>query len=66
MPCSSASKASMWSSGWSIPHGRQETADQIRDLEIVPQRVIPYRGVELKEMDVDAIIARHPQHRHRG
>jgi two-component system sensor histidine kinase KdpD len=42
-------------------HGRQETADQIRDLEIVPQRVIPYRGVELKEMDVDGILARHPQ-----
>jgi two-component system, OmpR family, sensor histidine kinase KdpD len=41
-------------------HGRKETADQIRDLEIVPLRVIPYRGVELKEMDVDAIIARHP------
>jgi two-component system, OmpR family, sensor histidine kinase KdpD len=41
-------------------HGRQETTDQIRDLEIVPLRVIPYRGVELKEMDVDAIIARRP------
>lgn len=41
-------------------HGRQETADQIRDLEIIPQKVIPYHGVELKEMDVDAIVARHP------
>jgi two-component system sensor histidine kinase KdpD len=41
-------------------HGRQETTDQIRDLEIVPQRVIPYREVNLKEMDVDAILARHP------
>src|ERR1022692_1246183 len=41
-------------------HGRKETTEQIRDLEIVPQRVIPYRGVDLKEMDVDAIIARHP------
>lgn len=41
-------------------HGRQETAEQVGDLEIVPQRVIPYRGVELKEMDVDAILARHP------
>ena len=41
-------------------HGRAETAEQIRDLEIVPQRVIPYRGVELKEMDVDAIVARRP------
>jgi len=28
---------------------------------IVPQRVIPYRGVNLKEMDVDAIMARHPR-----
>ncbi len=43
------------------PHGRKETEDQIRDLEIVPQRVIPYRGVNLKEMDVDAVLARHPQ-----
>jgi two-component system sensor histidine kinase KdpD len=42
-------------------HGRHDTENQIRDLEIVPQRVIPYRGVELKEMDVDAIIARHPR-----
>lgn len=42
------------------PHGRKETEARIRDLEIVPQRVIPYKGVELKEMDVDAIIARKP------
>ncbi|HVZ82649.1 MAG TPA: universal stress protein [Terracidiphilus sp.] len=41
-------------------HGRSETAEQIRDLEIIPQRVIPYRGVDLKEMDVDAILTRHP------
>jgi two-component system sensor histidine kinase KdpD len=43
-------------------HGRKETADQIGDLEIVPQRVIPYRGVNLKEMDIDALLARHPQY----
>jgi two-component system sensor histidine kinase KdpD len=41
-------------------HGRAETEARVRDLEIVPQRVIPYRGVNLKEMDVDAIVARHP------
>ena len=41
-------------------HGRKDTEDRIRDLEIIPQRVIPYRGVNLKEMDVDAILARHP------
>ena len=43
------------------PHSRKDTSDQIGNLEIVPLRTIPYRGVELKEMDVDAILARHPQ-----
>ncbi len=46
--------------GFIEPHGRQETADRIRDLEIIPQKVIPYRGIEFKEMDVDAILARKP------
>jgi two-component system sensor histidine kinase KdpD len=41
-------------------HGRLETANRVRDLEVLPLREIPYRGVTLKEMDVDAIIARHP------
>jgi two-component system sensor histidine kinase KdpD len=41
-------------------HNRAETEARIRDLERVPLKVIPYRGVNLKEMDVDAIIARHP------
>ena len=41
-------------------HGRKETADRIRDLEQVELKQIPYRGVVLKEMDLDAIIARHP------
>ncbi len=42
------------------PHARAETIEQIRDLEVIPLRAIPYRGVELKEMDVDGILARHP------
>jgi two-component system, OmpR family, sensor histidine kinase KdpD len=41
-------------------HGRAETEARIRDLEIIPEKVIPYRGVDLKEMDLDAILARHP------
>jgi two-component system, OmpR family, sensor histidine kinase KdpD len=41
-------------------HGRKDTEARIRDLEVIPQKVIPYRGVNLKEMDVDAIIARRP------
>jgi len=41
-------------------HGRKETEARIRDIELIPQRVFPYRGVNLKEMDLDAILARHP------
>jgi two-component system, OmpR family, sensor histidine kinase KdpD len=41
-------------------HGRAETEARIRDLEIIPEKVIPYRGVDLKEMDLDAVLARHP------
>jgi two-component system sensor histidine kinase KdpD len=41
-------------------HGRADTATLIDGLEIVPLRKIEYRGVVIEEMDVDAIIARHP------
>jgi len=41
-------------------HGRSETATRIGDLEVIPRRKIAYRDVSLEEMDVDAIIARHP------
>ncbi len=42
-------------------HGRPETAALIGDLEQVPRRRIEYRGVVLGEMDVDALLKRHPQ-----
>jgi len=42
------------------PHGRAETAALIGDLEIVPQREIVYHSVTLREMDLDAILARKP------
>ena len=41
-------------------HGRKDTLARIRDLELIPQREIPYHGVTLKDMDLDAILARHP------
>jgi two-component system, OmpR family, sensor histidine kinase KdpD len=41
-------------------HGRPETAEQIGILEIIPPREISYRGVTLREMDLDAIQTRHP------
>jgi two-component system sensor histidine kinase KdpD len=43
------------------PHKRADTEAMIRDLEVIPQRAIPYRSVVLHEMDLDAILARHPQ-----
>jgi two-component system sensor histidine kinase KdpD len=42
------------------PHGRAETIALIQDLEIIPEKEIVYRSVTLKEMDLDAILARRP------
>lgn len=47
--------------GYVETHGRSETVAQLGELEIVPRKQIPYRGVTLEEMDVDALIARRPQ-----
>jgi two-component system sensor histidine kinase KdpD len=41
-------------------HDRAETAALVAGLEQVPKRRIEYHGVTLDEMDVDAIVARHP------
>jgi two-component system sensor histidine kinase KdpD len=46
--------------GFVETHGRADTFAQIRDLEQVPLRTIEYRGVTLREMDLDAILARRP------
>jgi two-component system sensor histidine kinase KdpD len=47
--------------GFIETHGRAETARKVGELEVVPRRRISYRGVELEEMDVDAILARRPE-----
>ena len=41
-------------------HGRAETEALTRDLEILPRREVPYEGRTLTEMDLDALLARHP------
>src|SRR3954447_5323997 len=46
--------------GFVETHGRADTAAMIGDLEQVPRRKIEYRGVTLEEMDLDAVLARHP------
>jgi two-component system, OmpR family, sensor histidine kinase KdpD len=47
--------------GFVETHGRSATAALIGDLEAVPLRQIPYRGVVLDEMDLEAILARKPE-----
>jgi two-component system, OmpR family, sensor histidine kinase KdpD len=46
--------------GYVEPHARPETIAQIGDLEIVPPLVAQYHGLDLREMDVDAVLARKP------
>ena len=44
-------------------HGRRLTAAMADGLEIVPRRTMNHRGATLTEMDLDAVLARHPQPR---
>ncbi|MFD4292688.1 DUF4118 domain-containing protein [Rhodococcus sp. NPDC058505] len=41
-------------------HGRARTAAQIGDLELVPPRLVEYRGTRMGELDVDAVLRRRP------
>lgn len=47
--------------GYVETYDRPLTMEAIGDLEIVPRKQIPYKGVVVDEMDVDAILARRPQ-----
>jgi two-component system sensor histidine kinase KdpD len=42
-------------------YGRADTEAQLAGLEILPKAMLPYKGVELEEMDIDGILARKPQ-----
>ena len=46
--------------GYVEPHGRPETEMLLEGLEILPPLVVDYRGLELKEFDLDAALSRHP------
>src|SRR6266496_784365 len=41
-------------------HGRAETEALLGGLEVLPPRLVPYRGTTLKEFDLDAALARRP------
>jgi two-component system sensor histidine kinase KdpD len=42
-------------------HGRKETEALLNGLEVIPRRTIEYKGTLLTELDLDAVIVRHPQ-----
>ena len=42
-------------------HGRQDTAREAQGLEQIPRKCLRYQDVDLEEMDVAAVLARHPQ-----
>ena len=47
--------------GYLEPHGRVETEELARDLELIPRRRVPYRDTTVEEMDLPAVLARAPE-----
>ena len=46
--------------GLAETHGRAETEAMLNTLERIPLRQIDYRGTQFEELDVDAVLNRHP------
>jgi two-component system sensor histidine kinase KdpD len=42
-------------------YNRKETIAQLGDLEVIPRRRTPYKGVILEEMDLETVLARKPR-----
>jgi two-component system sensor histidine kinase KdpD len=42
-------------------HGRAETGALLEGLEVLPRRKSTYRGIEIEEMDLEAILRRRPE-----
>jgi len=47
--------------GYVETHGREETHARVEGLELIERRKLSYRGTPLEEMDLPAILARHPE-----
>jgi len=47
--------------GFVESHHRRLTEEMIGNLEVVPRKVVDYRGTQLAEMDLDAVLRRHPE-----
>ena len=42
-------------------HQRRHTEELIDGIEVIPRKAVEYRGSLLEEMDLDAVLRRHPQ-----
>ena len=47
--------------GYIETHGRAGTEAQLQGLPVIPRKNIFYKGKEVEEMDVDAILRMHPE-----
>jgi len=47
--------------GFVEPHGRLHTQEMTEGLESVPRQMVEYRGTVFPEMDLPAVLARHPK-----
>jgi two-component system sensor histidine kinase KdpD len=47
--------------GFVETHGRKLTEQAIGSLEVIPRIEVDYRGKVMEDMDLDAVLARHPQ-----
>jgi two-component system sensor histidine kinase KdpD len=47
--------------GYVETHNRPKTISQLRDMEIVPRKIVEYRGQSFEEMDLDAVLERRPR-----
>ena len=47
--------------GYIEPHTRPETMALLEGLEVLPTKTVTYKGISLKEFDLDGALARHPR-----
>ncbi len=47
--------------GYVETHGRTDTQALLAGLSVMPRKETEYRGMKVEEMDIDAILARHPK-----
>src|SRR5512136_1671344 len=46
--------------GYVETHGRLETEELVNGLELISRLQVPYRNLQLTEMDIDAVLRRRP------